>query len=234
MNNNAYDQFDNDLYYVSEPVNNNKIEKESNNIPNIKSSDNNIEINNSGLNCKNDKTCKTGKKMIDLLEDDEFYKPTKTKNENMFIKDLKSSNILKKNKYPNLDYLLELYLNNFTKQLENFNSFSIIIVILIILYFILLIYLLTGWLSPNNILVYHIVSSIIFLILFENENNFNPLNLLLDNIFNKTIYLFSISYETLKNIILVLTFVSFIQLLEPKLSLFSMIKKLILYLDKFN
>jgi len=215
---------------------------------------NNIEENSeetSSDNKKNNNTKLENKDILKILESDDFYDPKKKINinnedinkiihnliliENDFIQDIKNKNIINTNDYPNIDDILSLYINRYNNIINSFGDTSkYLIYILNIIYLILIIYIFIGWASPYNLLLYHIIISILFLILFENKHNSSPFSIILKFLFNKDVNLLPFNYTLFKNIILLLVIISFIGLLNKDYTFFLFLKKIITNLSIYN
>ena len=144
---------------------------------------------------------------------------------NDFVKKLKKNKYIKNKKtYPNIDKLLKLYYNKFINDLDKFNYFKIFVIILIFIYIIFIFYILLGWFSPPQFLLYHILVCITVLIIYEN-NNISILNIILKLLFNKTIDILPINYEFIKSIVIYIIIISFIGIINTKYTAFELIKK---------
>ena len=188
--------------------------------------------------------------ILKILENDEFYDPSKNIKinnkdidaiihnllfiENEFIQDIKIKNIIKINNYPNFDDIISLYFNRYNKIIDSFDMHKYLILFFNIIYILILIYIFIGWASPYNLLLYHIIISVLFLILFENKENSSPFKTLLKLLYNKDIDLLPFNYKIFKNIILVFVFISFMGLLNKKYIFFVVLQNIITKLSKFN
>ena len=249
-------------YIINESMNESSCQMNMNNTENninnsqcqMNNTENNInnsqcQMNKSETNSKGDNKLENND-ILKILENDEFYDPSnniKINNkdidaiiynlvfiENEFIQDIKNKNIVKINSYPNIDEIITLYFERYKNILNSFNIHKYFIYFLNIIYFFIIIYIFIGWASPYNLLLYHIIVSILFLILFENKKKSSPFRIILELIYKKDINLLPFNYILLKKIILLLVLISFIGLLNKKYTFFLFLKNIITILSKYN
>ena len=133
-----------------------------------------------------------------------------------------------------MNNIITLFYNKYKDNINSINSKKYIFYIINIIYCLFLFYILIGWISPYKLLVYYIMISTVFLIIFENKNNHSPLQILIKYIFNKNINIFPISYSLFKKTILIFILISFIGLIKKEYSVFSLLSNLISTLSKYH
>ena len=154
--------------------------------------------------------------------------------ENDFIQDIKKNNFLSSNIYPEFNNIFNLYYSKYKENINSINSKKYLFYFLNIVYCLLVFYILIGWMSPYQLLVYYIIFSTIFLIIFENKYNYSPLQLIVKYFFNKNFEMIPISYHIFKKTIIIFILISFIGLIKKEYSVFSFLSKIITNLSKYH
>ena len=131
---------------------------------------------------------------------------------------------------PNLDDLYYYHIKKFCSEVL-FNNIGLNVLHIINLF--LIIFLLTGFLFPKKIILYHIMLSMITLIMFDimNDNNF------LINKFSKiksNTSLFPFSLKISRILLFNLMIISILGLSFPDYSIFNLINNLFMSLKKYN
>ena len=134
------------------------------------------------------------------------------------------------NKTPEIDKLYTFHLNEFCNQLlvNNILGNFLHLLNLAIVFF-----LVVGFMLPSKFIIYHIMLSMIILIMFDitDDNNF------LINKFsnqNNNITLFPISLYVSRLLFFILMIISVLGVSFPEYSIFNLINKLIMNLKKYN
>lgn len=131
---------------------------------------------------------------------------------------------------PNLDDLYYYHIKKFCNQIL-YNNIGVNILHIINL--IIIIFLLIGFVFPKKIILYHIILSMITLIMFDimNDNNF------LINKFSKeknNSTLFPISLKISRLLLFNLMIISILGLSFPNLSIYNLMNNLFINLKKYN
>ena len=134
------------------------------------------------------------------------------------------------NKNPELD---KLYLFHLREFCDNLFMNNIVGNVLHLINIIIVLFLVCGFMLPNKFILYHIMLSMIMLIMFDitDDNNF-----LINKFSNKknNITLVPLSLKLSRFIFFNLMIISILGLSYPKYSIFNLINKLILNLKKYN
>ena len=173
------------------------------------------------------------KEKFSIIEKDEFYIPDNKYEEEqyVFINDIKQH--LNNNNYPDFNLILNLYFKKLKLNLQNLNSYFFIY-ILLLLYLLLLFIIFFGWLLPSKLLSYYIVLCILYLLSLENKTHDSIYNNIIKYLFNQDICILPFNYKIVKNIILFLIVISFFSLFNNNFNFFTLLKNIILSLDKYN
>ena len=148
-----------------------------------------------------------------------------------FSKYLINNDLLKDfNKNPNLDELYYYHINEFCKQLFT-NSY--IINFLEIFNIIIMIFLSIGFILPSKIILYHIMLSMIILIMYDIMDDNNFLINKFSN-FKNNITLVPLSLKLSRFLLFNLMLISILSLSFPKYSIFNLINNLFINLKKYN
>ena len=134
------------------------------------------------------------------------------------------------NKNPDLDKLYLFHLKEFCHQLLMNNILGIFLHLINLM---IVMFLVVGFMLPSKFIIYHIMLSMIILIMFDitDDNNF------LINKFsneNNNITLFPLSLNVSRLLFFILMLISVLGLSFPEYSIFNLINKLIIYLKKYN
>tara|TARA_B100000575_G_C23023530_1_gene589405 strand:- start:189 stop:809 length:621 start_codon:yes stop_codon:yes gene_type:complete len=192
-----------------------------------------INNNNCIIDKKKKEIISENKEKFSIIEKDEFYIPDNKYEEEqyVFINDIKQH--LNNNNYPDFNLILNLYFKKLKLNLQNLNSYFFIY-ILLLLYLLLLFIIFFGWLLPSKLLSYYIVLCILYLLSLENKTHDSIYNNIIKYLFNQDICILPFNYKIVKNIILFLIVISFFSLFNNNFNFFTLLKNIILSLDKYN
>ena len=131
---------------------------------------------------------------------------------------------------PNLDDIYYYHLKKFCNEIL-FNNIGLNILHIINL--LIIIFLLTGFLFPRKIILYHIILSMITLIMFDIMNDNNFLINKFCNFKNNT-SLLPLSLKINRILLFNLMIISILGLSFPEYSIFNLINNLLIKLKKYN